>query len=326
MSPSFVTIDTSPDLDLPTGGPVQPPRHAASTGRRTLLLGPPSISAHEQTVHEIFDAHGRPSTDLHMLDRLSSGLVSLPPATYDLVLVLTLSDGSLRPEALPLLSRHVFASIVPAMKPGARLAAQDGRAIAEREAVLAGLVEETGGQGGFTKPEYEEEVAVPLRFGKKKVGLGGGGGANGEQKETAAGSAPPVVKATPPGVGFIDLDDDLGEYESGDELIDENDIMTEEERNRPIQKREFASLDCQPHDICRLTNMYKNSPGLPARPEEGLQGLHLRPCCPAGEGGQGEEAEGRQQLAGPQARLRRPHRAGLYRQGQDGLVQLVLAW
>ncbi|KAL2752409.1 hypothetical protein ACRALDRAFT_2044226 [Sodiomyces alcalophilus JCM 7366] len=208
MSPSFVTIDTTADLDM------APPATAAQSKsidtnantKRTLLLAPPSISAQEDKLRDLFNVFDRSVTDLQMLDRLSAGFVSLSPNTYDNVLVLTDTDGARRPEALKLLTRTVFATLVPAMKVGATFKAQDGGALGaaeSREALLSGLVEK---DGGFEKANDEEEsVAVPLRFGNKK------------NKEAGSGVVKPVAVPAPV---TIDLDDD-----DDDDLIDEETLL-----------------------------------------------------------------------------------------------------
>lgn len=212
-----------------------------------------------------------------MLDRLSAGLVTLPAATYDLILLLTDSDGARHSEASQLLGREVFGYLVPAMKPGAKLQAQDGNLDASeaREAVLAGLVEK---DGCFEKSEHDEEAVIPLRFGKKKTNVSNG--ANGAQNgngHSSAGPAvgsvtvdvggtpttlnmvPPAVK--PAGVGFVDFGDDFDD-DDDDELIDEDTLMTEEDLRRPIQqppecapapgKKRRACKDCTcvSHIIC----------------------------------------------------------------------------
>ncbi|KAJ4418738.1 electron carrier [Gnomoniopsis sp. IMI 355080] len=202
-----------------------------------------------------------------MLDRLSAGLVTLPAETYALVLLLTDADGARHAEATGLLSRDVFAALVPAMRAGGKLRTQDGTFGAKevREAVLAGLVER---EGEFEKVE-EEEVVVPLRFGKKKTTEANKseGNANGAVqssagpavnkvtidiagKPTTLDMVPPAAKAVPAGVGF-DFGDDL---DDDDELIDEDELMTEEDLNRPIQippecapaagKKRRACKDC----------------------------------------------------------------------------------
>lgn len=248
MSPSFVTLDNTPDIDFAADfnpAPTKQPKNGISTQKRTLLLAPPSIAAQGTSALPTFD---RDTTDLQMLDRLHAGLVTLPAATYDLVLLLTGDDGARHAEASGLLSRGVFASLVDAMKSGASLRTQDARfdPAESREAVLAGLVEK---DGGYEKVE-EEEVVVPLRFGKKKnTAPVNGSNGNGAVHSSAG---PPVDKVTidvagkpetlnmvPPavkpvvGVGF-DFGDDL---DDDDELIDEDDLMTEEDLNRPVQMR-----------------------------------------------------------------------------------------
>ncbi|KUI55389.1 Fe-S cluster assembly protein dre2 [Cytospora mali] len=265
MSPSIVTIDNTPDFDFAVD-PAPTTKNGNFTinnfeQQRTLLLAPPSIAAQGTAALPGFD---RITTDLQMLDRLSAGLVNLPAATYDLILLLTDSDGARHAEATGLLSREVFASLVPAMKPGALLKTQDNKfgAAEAREAVLAGLVEKNG--GGFEKVE-EEEVVVPLRFSKKKNTEQNGNGV----AHSSAGPAvdkvtinvagkpedldmiPPPVKPVA-GVGF-DFGDDLDD-DDDDDLIDEDELMTEADMNRPIQmppeckpqagKKRRACKDC----------------------------------------------------------------------------------
>ncbi|KAI9903330.1 hypothetical protein N3K66_002682 [Trichothecium roseum] len=218
MAPGQVTIDFSDDFDV-TPSTAQP---AATTAQRNLLLAPPSIAAHEEKLRDVFTTYDRFSSDLQMLDRLSAGLVSLPPATYDLVLVLTDNDSTRRSEALKLLTRDVYTALVPSMKPGAKLRLQDGSlgATEAREAILAGLVEK---DGAHEKVE-EEEVVVPLRFGAKKKANGVNG--------TTNGGAVSLPKKQ------INLDD-VG---SDDEIIDENELLTADDLKRPIQ----IPPECQP--------------------------------------------------------------------------------
>ncbi|KAG6161213.1 hypothetical protein E4U25_002684 [Claviceps purpurea] len=201
MDPSTVLVDTTADFSAPA--------------ERNLLLAPPSVAAHEEKLRDVFTVYDRSNTDLQMLDRLSAGFVSLPNATYDVVLVLSDADGSRGAESTQLLNRHLFTTLVPSIKPGGRLRFQDGQASAaeSREAILAGLVAK---EDGFEKQD-DEEVVVPLRFGKKN-------------KSQAPAAAPKLDLST-----LDDGDDD-------DELIDEDQLLDEED----LKRRPQAPTDCQP--------------------------------------------------------------------------------
>lgn len=200
MPSIFPTIDTTPDLDF-----APPPR---ASGERTLLLAPPSVAAREDALRDLFKTFNRATSDLQMLDRLSSGLATLPDATYDLVLLLTDTDAAGQTIPSQWLGRKVYTAIVPSMKVGAKLRAQDGRlgATEAREAILAGLVEK---DGSFQKVE-DEGAVVSLRLGKKK------------------NVVPQRVE--------IDLDD-ISDDEDGDDLIDEDTLLTEEDLKRLPQQR-----------------------------------------------------------------------------------------
>jgi hypothetical protein len=218
MAPSVVTIDASDvDMAIPS---------APIPQKRTLLLAPPSIATEESNLHALFTTFDRTTTDLQMLDRLSAGVVSLPTNTYDLVLLVTGTDGSRRTEALHLLNRGVYAALVPAMKPGATLQTQDsGFGPAETmEAVLAGLVQTPS---GFEKPNHDTSAAVPLRFGAKK---------NNPKKTTPPAPAPPMMGIIDP-TNNNDRDDD----DNDDELINEDTLLDDEDLSRPIMPRTFIS-------------------------------------------------------------------------------------
>lgn len=361
MSPSFVTIDNTPDIDFAADFNPAPTKQikngianttTTTTHNRTLLLAPPSIAAQGTSALPTFD---RDTTDLQMLDRLYAGLVTLPAATYDLVLLLTGSDGARHAEATGLLSRAVFASLVSSMKPGASLRTQDGRfdPSESREAVLAGLVQN---DGGYEKVE-EEEVVVPLRFGKKKTAPAG------EQQKTSNGNGvvhssagpavgqvtidvagrlktldmvPPAVKPVA-GVGF-DFGDDL---DDDDELIDEDELMTEEDLNRPVQMR-MPPPQPPPHRLHNppdkahirplsvphiLTPQPGHSPRVQARARQEaprMQGLHLRPGGAHRGAGQGPPRQGGRGPQHAQAQVRGPQRAGLHGPGQDGELRQLL--
>ncbi|OCK80896.1 Fe-S cluster assembly protein dre2 [Lepidopterella palustris CBS 459.81] len=230
---------------------------------RTLLLAPPSVSAHPEVLEKVYEAHHRESTDIHMLDRLALGLVNLPPSTYDVVLLLTDADGTSR-EGHKLLGREVMTKVVYALKPGGILRSQDGLfgsvdSTEKTEAILAGLVNQA--KDGMIKPDSTEAQSVPLRFGKKTNGTANGtDGAtngtipvalNGKRKETS----PEPTKVA--GVGFVDFSNDFDDpiiTGEDDELVDEDDLITEEDMARPIVqppecrpkagKRRRACKDC----------------------------------------------------------------------------------
>ncbi|KAG6093957.1 electron carrier [Claviceps sp. LM220 group G6] len=201
MTPSTVLVDTTADFSAPV--------------KRNLLLAPPSVAAHEEKLRDVFTVYDRSNTDLQMLDRLSAGFVSLPNATYDVVLVLSDADGSRGAESTQLLNRHLFTTLVPSIKPGGKLRFQDGQASAaeSREAILAGLVAK---EDGFEKQD-DEEVVVPLRFGKKN-------------KSQAPAATPKLDLST------------LDDGNDDDELIDEDQLLDEED----LKRRPQAPTDCQP--------------------------------------------------------------------------------
>ncbi|KAI0387140.1 DUF689-domain-containing protein [Hypomontagnella monticulosa] len=260
MSPSVVTIDNTSDFDVFT----PPPTKNGTSGPRTLLLAPPSIASHEEKLYSVLAAHDRSVTDLQMLDRLSAGLVNLPFATYDLILILTDADGS-RNESTLLLNRDVFAKIVETLKVGGKIQAQDGSLAQNsqtpdaKEALLSGL---TPSADGFTKPDDNVANAVPLKlgFGKNKKRSAAGPPVKNitvhqiNGKDANLNMAPPVAKPTVPGVGFVDRNYDFNDAGDDDELIDENTLLTEEDANKgpavpaecvpKIGKRRRACKDC----------------------------------------------------------------------------------
>ncbi|OQE23291.1 hypothetical protein PENFLA_c011G01259 [Penicillium flavigenum] len=221
MAPSFITIEANDmDVDFSTPKPVQT--------KRTLLLAPPSIATQEDKLRDLFSTFDRSTTDLQMLDRLSAGVVSLPATTYDLVLILTDTDGTRRSEALQLLTRNVYTTLVPAMKAGAKLQTQDSALNASdaMEAVLAGLVQSGN---GFEKPNFEPSAAVPLKFGLKKKN---------KPTPTAVPSIPTGF-AAPMGIDSPATNHDCDE---DDELINEDTLLSEEDLTRPI----MPPPECQP--------------------------------------------------------------------------------
>jgi hypothetical protein len=163
--------------------------------KRTLLLTPPSISAEEEIIRNLFATFGRSNTDLQMLDRINNGLVTLSRETYDLVVVLKSTRYSSQQ-----LDKKIFTVVVPAMKIGGRLVAQGGSHLCEAEiceAILAGLVQK---DDSFER--MQPLPAVPLCFGIKKV------------------------------LPVNDIDwNSLGDDE--DDLIDENTLLSEQDLMKP---------------------------------------------------------------------------------------------
>ncbi|KAF1940787.1 Fe-S cluster assembly protein dre2 [Clathrospora elynae] len=217
---------------------------------RCLLIGTPSIAAHPERLDQVYEIHHRDSTDLQMLDRIAAGLVNLPAATYDVVLLLVDADGTTR-ESHKLLERDVMKKIFTALKVGGTFKSQAGpfQGAEKTEAILAGLTE---GPDGMVKPQQEEAVSIPLKFGRKKTnGVNGSNGTSGTVN--ADGSVPLNLDGKrnqpepvkPAGVGFVDFSDDL-DYPiitgEDDDLIDEDDLITEADMARPV----VQPIECQP--------------------------------------------------------------------------------
>ncbi|KGQ03671.1 Fe-S cluster assembly protein DRE2 [Beauveria bassiana D1-5] len=240
MAPLIATIDPSDDAVF--SGITTKAATKTSSGQRALLLAPPSLASHADALATVLTQYDRTITDLQMLDRLSAGVVKLPSAQYDLILVLSDATATLT-ESLGLLDRTVVGAVADSLRPRGQLRAERASENLEatplaKEAVLAGLV--GSGSGGFTKPDYGDNdgaVSLKLGFRKKKVNA-----------PPAAAPAPaPAVGSTilnghnsnggankpavPAGVGF-DFGDDLD-----DDIIDEETLMTEEDLKRPINIR-----------------------------------------------------------------------------------------
>lgn len=97
------------------------------------------------------------------------------------------------------------------------------------------------------KPETSGAQSVPLRFGKK-TDAGGGQAINGVNSTAAVtGKRKSIEPERPAGVGFVDFGDDLdipiitGE---DDELIDEDELLTEEDLTRQIVLRKYFCPFC----------------------------------------------------------------------------------
>lgn len=243
MAPLIATIDPNDDAVFDTTATTT--KTTTAGGQRALLLAPPSLASHADALANVLTQYDRSVTDLQMLDRLSAGLVKLPSAQYDMILVLSDAAATLT-ESLGLLDRAVVGAIAESLKPRGQLRAEQAAENLEtatalaKEAVLAGLI--GSGVGGFSKPDYGDNdgaVSLKLGFRKKKAAPAADAPAapapapavgstvlNGHH--TTNGVAKPAV---PAGVGF-DFGDDLD-----DDIIDEDTLMTEEDLKRPINIR-----------------------------------------------------------------------------------------
>lgn len=243
MAPAVI-IDNASDFV-----PVQPKLAGSSSPPRTLLLSPPSLSSHPEKLNNILAAHNRSATDIQMLDRLSLSLVSLPEATYDLILLLADADST-RMESKRLLDRDVLSRIVRSLKPGGKLQSQDGQFGADdaeerREAIFAGLLVEGN---NLVKPDHTATQSVPLRLGKNKsssetatTSPAGTGAVSLNLTGNRKNGAP--VSNQPAGVGYVDLVDDFGMPDADDDdddLIDEDTLLDEEDLKRPVVQRKSS--------------------------------------------------------------------------------------
>ncbi|EME44823.1 hypothetical protein DOTSEDRAFT_88841 [Dothistroma septosporum NZE10] len=286
MAPAVV-IDNTPDFDTmdfetPAAKPVN---HA---NPRTLLLAPPSVAAHPEALTQVAAAYDRNATDIQMLDRLAAGLVALPAATYDIVLILTDVDRTML-ESSRILNRDVMQRIVQSLKAGGRLKSQDGSfggapGAEHTEAILAGLVKGDG--DGMIKPDNTAgPQTVKLSFGKKKKANAAAVPANDveaantakrKSRDISTGSGvlaqnggAGAVQATPAGVGFVDSTDDFdGGYDDGsgydddDEFpddeqlakadkIDPDTLLTEDDRLKPLVIPEACKPNTKRRRACK---------------------------------------------------------------------------
>lgn len=339
MAPSF-TIDTTSDFEMPSSTSTQ---HQQQQQQRTLLLAPPSLSAHPEALTNILAAHDRSATDIQMLDRLALGLVSLPTETYDVVMLLTDVDGA-RSHTI---DRGVVEKVVPSLKADGRLGAQSGALQGSEitEGVLAGLVAD--GNGALLKPKQAAEQTVKLSFGRKNkkadaaaVPANAVEAINTAKRKSVDISTSGPVKATPAGVGFVELGDEFGmdydededefEIPSNEELaraerIDPDSLLTEEDRMKPLNIRTFFSL----HSllILFLHKLTKFSPSRSMPPQHQappcLQRLQLRS---RGAPQRRRRCEARASRLQPgQTAGRGPGGSGLYGAGQSGLVRQLRA-
>lgn len=318
MSPLIATIDPNDDGVFGTTAPTTTHKTTTTGGQRALLLAPPSLASHANALATVLTQYDRSITDLQMLDRLAAGLVQLPSAQYDLILVLSDAAATLT-ESLGLLNRTVVGAVTEALKPKGQLRAENTAENLEttalaKEAVLAGLV--GSGAGGFSKPDYgENDGAVSLKLGfrkKKAADAPVAAPAVGSTALNGHANGAATKPAVPAGVGF-DFGDDLD-----DDIIDEETLMTEEDLKRPINVRTYC-----PSLILNLPHFFtdrntSHSSRVPAQARQAsprLQGLHVRPGRATRGRGRQQARRGRQDAGQLQARRRRPHRGGFHRPG-----------
>jgi hypothetical protein len=175
-------------------------------------------------------------------------------------MVLTDADGARSTN----LDRAVVEKLVSSLKVDGRLTAQNGSLAAQEitEGVLSGLVADAN--GGLRKPQAAAEQTVKLSFGRKnKKADAAAVPANATEAintakrksvdiSTGSGGGSGPAKATPAGVGFVELGDEFGndydededmEIPSNEELaraerIDPDSLLTEEDRLKPLNIRE----------------------------------------------------------------------------------------
>lgn len=288
---------------------------------RTLICAPPSVSSHP----EMLEGIDRSVADLQMLDRIAAGLVNLPAATYDVVLLLTDADGTSR-ESHQLLARNVMTKVVSALKAGGILKSQNGplRGSEKTEAILAGLSESPD---GMVKVEQEEVVSIPLKFGKKKTnGTNCAVNPDGSVPLNLNGKRDKPEPVKPAGVGFVDFSDDLdGPIITGedDELIDEDDLITEEDMARPVIQRKHNTHQLREHLLIpHSTRVPTQSRKATTR----MQRLHLRHEGEDRSGRRCKAIRSRQGTQHDEARRRRSGRAGLYGTRQSRQLRQLCSW
>jgi hypothetical protein len=220
--------------------------------KSTLLLSPPSLSSHPQNLQDALQLHGRQTTDMQMLDRIASGFVTIPPSTYDSIIILSNAVGSYDESSQLILSGHVLTHVVNALNPGGHLQSQEGafndhQQVLKKELILAGLMDD--GLNGFIKPDYGAQQAIPLQFagkrqmrnGKARDGRDQGARTHNIAVDNKNGANGGQVQIST--VNIVDFTDDLEDShfvdhdKSSEEFVDEDDLLDENDIGQQIIQR-----------------------------------------------------------------------------------------
>ena len=152
-----------------------------------------------------------------------------------------------------LTERGVMGCVAQSLKPGGRLVGQRGingldGSLFQTEAVLTGLMGDE--KGGFVKPDFGGQISVRLRPGRKKRGKdqddrNGMASGNGQHMENV--KLPSRIDFTD---DFITMVNPGSADGLGDDLIDEDDLLGDDDLERPIIQREWLAREAWLDTVC----------------------------------------------------------------------------